>query len=71
MELWDVYDVNRKFTGKVIDRHSDEKLKDGEYHLVVEAIIINFKGEILLNKRSKFANPIHLLPQIPLRTLYF
>ena len=56
MELWDVYDVNRKFTGKVIDRHSDEKLKDGEYHLVVEAIIINFKGEILLNKRSKFKN---------------
>lgn len=56
MELWDVYDINRKFTGKVIDRHSDEKLKEGEYHLVVEAVIINFKGEILLNKRSKFKN---------------
>lgn len=56
MELWEVYDVNRKCTGKVIDRHSDEKLKEGEYHLVVEAIIINFKGEILLNKRSKVKN---------------
>lgn len=56
MELWDVYDINRKYTGKVIDRHSDEKLGKGEYHLVVEAIIINFKGEILLNKRSKFKN---------------
>ena len=56
MELWDVYDINRKCTGKVIDRHSDEKLKEGEYHLVVEAIIINSKGEILLNKRSKFKN---------------
>ena len=56
MELWDVYDINRKFTGKVIDRHSNERLKKGEYHLVVEAIIINLKGEILLNKRSKSKN---------------
>lgn len=56
MELWDVYDINKKFTGKVIDRHSYERLKEGEYHLVVEAIIINSKGEILLNKRSKFKN---------------
>lgn len=32
MELWDVYDINRKCTGKVIDRHSNEKLKEGEYH---------------------------------------
>ncbi len=56
MELWNVYDINRKCTGKVIDRHSDEKLKEGEYHLVVEAIIINSKGEILLSKRSKFKN---------------
>ena len=56
MELWDVYDINRKFTGKIIDRHSDERLQEGEYHLVVEAIVINIKGEILLNKRSKFKN---------------
>ena len=56
MELWDVYDVNRNYTGKVIDRHSDEKLNEGEYHLVVEAIIINSKAELLLNKRSKFKN---------------
>lgn len=56
MELWDVYDINRKYTGKVIDRHSNERLKKGEYHLVVQAIIINSKGEILLNKRSKLKN---------------
>ncbi len=56
MELWTVYDINKKSTGKTIDRHSNEKLKEGEYHLVVEAIIINFKGEILLNKRSKLKN---------------
>ncbi len=52
MELWDVYDINRKFTGKVIDRHSDEKLKEGEYHLVAKAIIINEKNEILISQRS-------------------
>lgn len=42
MELWDVYDINRNKTGKIIDRRSGERLKDGEYHLVVEAIIINY-----------------------------
>lgn len=56
MELWDVYDINKRYTGKVIDRHSNEKLKEGEYHLVVEVIIINCQGEILLNKRSKLKN---------------
>ena len=56
MELWDVYDINRKSTGKVIDRHCDKKLKEGEYHLVVEAIIINSKGELLLSKRSELKN---------------
>lgn len=56
MELWDVYDINRKPIGKVIDRHSDERLKEGEYHLVAEGIIINAEGKILLSKRSKFKN---------------
>ena len=48
MELWDIYDINKKKTGRVIDRCSNEKLRKGEYHLVVEAIIINSKGEILV-----------------------
>ena len=52
MELWDVYDINRNKTGKVIDRHGDEKLKDGEYHLVTEGIIINDNGEILVTRRA-------------------
>lgn len=53
MELWDVYDINKKKTGKVINRHSNQRLKDGEYHIVVQAIIININGEILLSRRSK------------------
>lgn len=52
MELWDVYDINRNKTGKVLDRHSNERLKDGEYHLVTEGIIINIDGKILVNKRA-------------------
>lgn len=53
MELWDIYDINKKKTGRVIDRCSNEKLRKGEYHLVVEAIIINSKGEILLSQRAE------------------
>ena len=53
MKLWDIYDMNRKSTGKAIDRHSNKKLKEGEYHLVVEAIIINSKGELLSRKQSE------------------
>ena len=60
MELWDVYDINRKFTGKVIDRHSDEKLKEGEYHLVVQSTIINDDGKLLLGKRAEFKKIFHL-----------
>ena len=56
MELWDIYDIDKRFTGKVIDRHSQDKLKEGEYHLVVEAVIINSNGEILLSKRSELKN---------------
>ena len=53
MELWDVYNINREKTGKVIDRNSSEILQDGEYHIVAEAIIINSKQEILLSKRAE------------------
>ena len=48
----DVYDINRNKTGKVIDRHSNDRLSTGEYHLVTEAIIINSRNEILLTKRA-------------------
>lgn len=54
MELWDVYNKNREKTGKEIDKYSSQGLQDGEYHLVVEAIIINTKGEVLLCKRAEF-----------------
>ena len=49
----DAYDINRNKTGKVIDRHSNDRLSTGEYHLVTEAIIINSRNEILLTKRAR------------------
>ena len=61
MELWDIYDINKNKTGKVIDRNSNERLKDGEYHLVVAAIIIDSKERILLSKRSKFKQKYPLM----------
>ncbi len=61
MELWDIYDKNRNKTGKVIDRNSNERLKEGEYHLVTEAIIMNNKGQLLLNKRAKFKQKYPLM----------
>ncbi len=60
MELWDVYDINRKKTGKIIDRHSNERLNEGEYHLAAEAIIVS-KNKILISQRANFKNNYPLL----------
>lgn len=61
MELWDVYNEKREKTGKTIDRHSDDKLGKGEYHLVTEAIIINSDKKILLSKRAEFKQKFPLM----------
>lgn len=54
LEYWDVYDVNRNLIpGKSIIR-SLESLKDGEYHLVVDAVVFNSKGEMLIQHRQPF-----------------
>ena len=50
-ELWDIYDINRKKTGKKVERDVYQ-LKEGEYHLVVTGIIMNSKNEILISKRA-------------------
>ncbi len=61
MELSDIYDINKNKTGRVIDKDSNEELRKGEYHLVVQAIIINYKGEILVSKRAKFKKKYPLM----------
>lgn len=58
-ELWDIYDKNRNKTGRFAERGVYE-FKEGEYHLVTVALIINSKKEILITKRSenKKAEPL-------------
>ena len=52
MEVWDVYDSNRRKTSKQIKRGSP--LSDGEYHLVVHICIFNSAGEMLIQQRQSF-----------------
>jgi len=51
MEIWDILDENGNKTGKTIIR--GEKLKEGDYHLVVHIWIINSMGQILIQKRPE------------------
>ncbi len=50
MELWDIYDKNKKRTGRTMKRN-DWCLKDGEYHLTVLGVIARPDGTFLITKR--------------------
>lgn len=50
MELFDLYDNEKKVTGKVIKR--GDMVPDGFYRYVVHALIFNSKGELLIQKRA-------------------
>lgn len=52
MELWDIFDKNRVFTGKTKVR--GEKLEEGEKHVVVHVCIFNSSGEMLIQQRQPF-----------------
>jgi isopentenyldiphosphate isomerase len=52
MELWDVYDKDRKKTGKVMKRGTP--FEDEEYHLVVHVCLFNSKDEMLIQQRQPF-----------------
>lgn len=52
-EFWNVYDKFRNKTDKIIKRDSDERLKDGEYHIVITGIIQNSRNQILITRRNK------------------
>lgn len=50
MEIWEVLDQYGEKTGERTEK--GQKLKDGQYHLVVHIWILNSKGEILIQKRA-------------------
>lgn len=52
-ELWDIYDSNKKKTGRTAER-GVYQFKEGEYHIVVTAIIMNSNNEILISKRAEY-----------------
>ena len=49
-ELWDVYDADRRLTGRIMRR--GEPIAAGDYHLVVYIWLKNAAGQFLLTKRS-------------------
>lgn len=51
MELWDIYDSNKKRTGRTMKRN-DWCLKDGEYHLTVLGVIKRTDGRFLITQRA-------------------
>lgn len=50
MEYWDIYDAEKKRTGRTMKRN-DWCLKDGEYHLSVLGVIVRPDGRYLITKR--------------------
>ena len=50
MELWDIYDSDKKRTGRTMKRN-DWNLKDGEYHLTVLGVIHRPDGRYLITRR--------------------
>lgn len=52
MEIWDVYDADRRLTGRTMVR--GEAFRPGEYHLVVHICIFNAAGQLLIQQRQPF-----------------
>ena len=50
MEYWDIYDKDKKLTGRTMKRN-DWTLKDDEYHLTVLGVIRRTDGKFLITKR--------------------
>ena len=50
MEYWDIYDAEKRLTGRTMKRN-DWCLKDGEYHLTVLGVIKRPDGKFLITQR--------------------
>ena len=50
MELWDIYDENKRLTGRTMQRN-DWNMKPGEYHLTVLGVIMRPDKSFLITKR--------------------
>lgn len=50
MEYWDIYDKNKRKTGRTMKRN-DWCLKDDEYHLTVLGVVVRPDGRFLITQR--------------------
>ena len=50
-ELWELVDINKRKTGRVIERGSNVLIPEGMYHMVVEIWTKDSNGKILLTQR--------------------
>ena len=50
MEYWDIYDKDKKLTGRTMKRN-DWTMADGDYHLTVLGVIKRPDGKYLITKR--------------------
>lgn len=50
-EIWDIYDENRRLTGKTVKR-SEFEIKPNAYHIAVHIWINNDNNEWLISKRT-------------------
>lgn len=57
MEKRDLYDENRKLTGKTI--YKGEEIPEGSYIVVVLIFIQNSEGKFLIQKRSEIKNGLY------------
>ena len=55
MEVWDIYDKDKKLTGRTMKRN-DWCLKDDEYHLIVLGVVMTKDGRFLITKRVMTKN---------------
>ena len=51
-EFWDVYTEERIRTGRLHRR--GDKMKEGEYHMVVHVCIFNSRRQLLVQQRQPF-----------------
>ena len=49
MEYFDLYTIDRKPLGKLVQRGAP--ISRGEYHIVVQIMTVNSKGEVLMTQR--------------------
>lgn len=50
MEMWDIYDADKKRTGRTMKK-DDWRLKEGEYHLTVLGVVARPDGKFLITRR--------------------